>query len=424
MRSITTHFHRHTVKLRLPKRILLVRHGESLGNVNEEAYQCIPDWLIPITDCGQQQAQNMGKKIKDIIKDEPIFIYYSPYLRTRQTMISMMEELQDNPIYGIREEPRITEQQFGNFQNKQMEIYKREKLHFGRFYYRFPNGESGLDVYNRVTSFIGSLFREWYSHVDDEDFSNVNVIIVTHGLSLRLFIMRWFHFTLHQFEQSTNPGNGAIIIMNRQSKGKGKLENPNDIDNQLKSGISSGTSIPKRTVSYESFANTEGDAEYLELSEESQRLLNLHIHQSSLSDMEDDTCIMVEDEFEPTQIDPGPSNVASLTTNSIRYLEEVKNIPRKIAYWNNHSIKSELKSEISSDLENTEYIIRQKKGPENDTNEAAPTSPKTTHQQENIRSNLSPPVEYVSMKTALFVASISSNVALLIYIFRYLHNNS
>ena len=39
---------------------------------------------------------------------------------------------------------------FGNFQDaegKQKE--KAERLRFGRFFYRFPNGESGADVYDR-----------------------------------------------------------------------------------------------------------------------------------------------------------------------------------------------------------------------------------------------------------------------------------
>lgn len=216
-RTVSTS-HSQPTKLRLPKRILLVRHGQSLGNVDEEAYHTIPDWLIPITEIGENQARDMGQKIKALIGNEPIYIYYSPYLRTRQTMINMMEALQDNPIYGVREEPRMTEQQFGNFQNKEMENYKKEKNSFGRFYYRFPDGESGLDVYNRVTSFIGSLFREWYSHTSDEEFRDTNVIIVTHGLSLRLFIMRWFHFTVHQFEQSRNPDNGAMIVMERVTR--------------------------------------------------------------------------------------------------------------------------------------------------------------------------------------------------------------
>ena len=35
-------------KLRLPKRIILVRHGESLGNVDEQYYENTPDWKIPV----------------------------------------------------------------------------------------------------------------------------------------------------------------------------------------------------------------------------------------------------------------------------------------------------------------------------------------------------------------------------------------
>lgn len=41
--------------------------------------------------------------------------------------------------------------QFGNFQNhEEMQQCKRQRNSFGRFYYRFPDGESGLDVYTRV----------------------------------------------------------------------------------------------------------------------------------------------------------------------------------------------------------------------------------------------------------------------------------
>ena len=32
-----------------------------------------------------------------------------------------------------------------------------ERKAFGRFYYRFPNGEAGFDVYSRVTSFISTV---------------------------------------------------------------------------------------------------------------------------------------------------------------------------------------------------------------------------------------------------------------------------
>ncbi len=36
-------------KYLLPKRIILLRHGESLGNIDDTAYASIPDWKIPLT---------------------------------------------------------------------------------------------------------------------------------------------------------------------------------------------------------------------------------------------------------------------------------------------------------------------------------------------------------------------------------------
>lgn len=40
----------------------------------------------------------------------------------------------------------------GNFQDKeQMKIEKAVRARYGRFFYRFPNGESAADVYDRIT---------------------------------------------------------------------------------------------------------------------------------------------------------------------------------------------------------------------------------------------------------------------------------
>jgi hypothetical protein len=52
---------------RLPKRIILVRHGESVGNVNEEAYATTPDWAIPLTQNGKNQARRLGSQLEEII---------------------------------------------------------------------------------------------------------------------------------------------------------------------------------------------------------------------------------------------------------------------------------------------------------------------------------------------------------------------
>ena len=129
----------------------------------------------------------------------------------------MMKALEDNPLVIAREEPRLTEQQFGNFQHAQnMNIYKSDRSRFGRFYYRFPQGEAGLDVFNRVTLFIGTLFREWERESSSQKLADTNIIIVTHGLTLRLFLMRWFHYSVTEFEKTDNPKNGAIVVLSRE----------------------------------------------------------------------------------------------------------------------------------------------------------------------------------------------------------------
>lgn len=50
---------------------------------------------------------------------ELLFIHYSPYKRTMETwdiMKATIKEKQDVTLVGTRQEPRIAEQQFGNFQ--------------------------------------------------------------------------------------------------------------------------------------------------------------------------------------------------------------------------------------------------------------------------------------------------------------------
>ena len=71
-----------------PHRIVLVRHGESESNVDESVYTRTPDAHISLTQLGTQQAVEVGKKLKqEVINDpnESIYVYLSPYLRSKQT---------------------------------------------------------------------------------------------------------------------------------------------------------------------------------------------------------------------------------------------------------------------------------------------------------------------------------------------------
>lgn len=50
-----------------PARIILIRHGESMGNLDEGAYVDTPDWQIQLSDKGVQQARTCGKELKELV---------------------------------------------------------------------------------------------------------------------------------------------------------------------------------------------------------------------------------------------------------------------------------------------------------------------------------------------------------------------
>lgn len=143
----------------LPKRIILVRHGESQGNKDDAAYSLTPDHKIPLTPLGIEQAKKAGSRIRHVVSDMgtsqnwKVYFYVSPYDRTRSTLREIGRAFARRRIIGAREECRIREQDFGNFQvAERMKVIKETRERFGRFFYRFPEGESAADVYDRVSS--------------------------------------------------------------------------------------------------------------------------------------------------------------------------------------------------------------------------------------------------------------------------------
>ena len=213
-----------------PKRIILIRHGQSMGNAQDVIYGEMPDNKIPLTEKGKAQACDAGLFLKNYIgNEETIKFYISPFRRTKETLDCIKKNF-DEKNYKSIEDPRLREQEWGNLQDpKQLQKIENERDHVGKFYYRFPTGESGADVYDRVSLFLTTLFRE----IDHE--SNTlryekchydNIVIVSHGLFIRLFLMRYFKWTVEQFEELENPSNAGVIILEKNSRGKYETQGP------------------------------------------------------------------------------------------------------------------------------------------------------------------------------------------------------
>ena len=202
-----------------PHRIILVRHGESEGNIDKSIYGVKPDYTLELTAEGRKQAFEAGQKISEIVKNESMFFYVSPMWRTRSTFEEIAKSLDRSKI-EYREEPRIREQEWGHLRTIE-EGKKVEEIRdaYGTFYFRIPDGESAADVYDRISDFFGTLHRDFRK----DNFSQ-NAIIVTHGMAIRLFLMKWFHWTVEEFELLANPKNCEIVILEQDLNGKFRLK--------------------------------------------------------------------------------------------------------------------------------------------------------------------------------------------------------
>ncbi|HEY9663228.1 MAG TPA: histidine phosphatase family protein, partial [Allocoleopsis sp.] len=184
--------------------IKLVRHGESEANVEGYVESSIADHLLPLTPRGFEQAREAGQILGSaFLKD--CLIYTSPFRRAKETLHGILEGAEVCPEDGcVREDPRLREVEHGYFdvaaQRCMIETH-------GHFYYRYQGGESAADCYDRVSGFLESFMRSL------KKTQSKKALIVTHGLALRVFVMRFLHLTVEQFDTIANPYNADIVTI-------------------------------------------------------------------------------------------------------------------------------------------------------------------------------------------------------------------
>ena len=203
-------------------RILLVRHGESYGNVDPTIHARMADHAIPLSDRGLEQVRQAGGEIDRFYsglfgspEQRPqVRLWVSPYRRTRQTADGILETA-SRWIEDRREHVLLCEQQFGLFDGvpdeelpgrfpNEFEHYDRCCRFEGKFWARMPLGESRFDVALRVHQAFGTFHRDAADH-DIQD-----IIVICHGVTLRAFVMMWCHKSPEWFDEERNPANCAI----------------------------------------------------------------------------------------------------------------------------------------------------------------------------------------------------------------------
>ena len=198
-----------------PKRIFILRHAQSKGNVEPVEYYKAPAFTLEITESGVHQAMDAAYKLKKIIGNQTVQFINSPLWRTRQTLEIVAQHFKRKQ-YTFREDARLRTQEWGAFRTQQENddlVALRNKE--GPFYYRVPGGEAVVDCYDRLCSFMETCYR----HFQEDDYPD-NLVIVTHGLPFRIIMMIILNWSPEEFEQLYNPENCQFVQLDYNKKSK------------------------------------------------------------------------------------------------------------------------------------------------------------------------------------------------------------
>ena len=207
--------------------IIAIRHAESLRNSLKRGGAALtsaqlaagaaslPDWQMPLSERGFKQAEHLAKSASAILKhlnitnERDFTICTSGFLRCVQTASCLKRSLRldQDDLCDIRLRERdagyVYDMLDSQFQSEFSYTDRHHRL-VGDFFYRTPGGESLADVVPRLASF--------FSELNATKPNKKNLIIVSHGGTMRAMKALFNNLTPDECAQTTNPNNCELWI--------------------------------------------------------------------------------------------------------------------------------------------------------------------------------------------------------------------
>ena len=147
-------------------KIIFLRHGKT--NSNKE--KCFSTAKTQIIEEGYEDLDKAKNNLKTYNFKE---VYTSKLLRSKQTAEYL-------GFTSFKEDSRLNEMDFGDFKGKNIEkclleyrnLYK--KIKEDPFSSKYPNGESRIDVINRLSSFM-----------EEKSKLDYDILCISHGIAIR-----------------------------------------------------------------------------------------------------------------------------------------------------------------------------------------------------------------------------------------------
>ena len=172
-------------------KLYLVRHAQSLRNEGKEHDK--------LSETGIEQSKRLGLFLKDKHID---YIYCSEYGRTKETLNNILKYIKIKK-QNIKIKGTINEQEQGVFKEKAEKEY---------FFHILELKDKGVDLYNYKPGGTGESFfdvekraQEFLDFLKKNHKENDHVLMISHGMFLRFFILRLLklpnsegrYFTIH-----------------------------------------------------------------------------------------------------------------------------------------------------------------------------------------------------------------------------------
>lgn len=182
------------------KKLFVMRHAESLEDIDKTAYERVADEDMPLSDHGRDEAMAFGREFaQNLGLIKRIQLILSPSKRVLETANLIVSCMPPGIKWSLATEHLIEKQHWGNVTTQNRSQIERDRYREGVLRYKFPGGESGAEYLSRF-----DLFARRLKHTMDEQDDDL-FLVITHGFELRVLLKSLLEWSEDYFEMLAHP---------------------------------------------------------------------------------------------------------------------------------------------------------------------------------------------------------------------------